>query len=58
MTHCWVPAQVVAKLEKHRFKIERVLGDDYPQASGEYITDWYYYVFSKSNSAGSGETCA
>jgi SAM-dependent methyltransferase len=58
VTHCWVPARVVAELQKHRFKIEKVLGDDYPQVSGEYTTDWYYYVFSKSNSAGNGETCA
>jgi ubiquinone/menaquinone biosynthesis C-methylase UbiE len=57
-THCWVPARVAAELQQRGFRIERVLGDDFPYASGEYITDWYYYVFSKSNSAENGETCA
>jgi ubiquinone/menaquinone biosynthesis C-methylase UbiE len=46
-THCWIPDRVVAELQKQQFRIERVLGDDYPHASGEYTTDWYYYVFSR-----------
>jgi SAM-dependent methyltransferase len=57
-THCWLPHRVVAELQTQQFRIERVLGDDYPRASGEYTTDWYYYVFSKSNSTGDRETCA
>jgi ubiquinone/menaquinone biosynthesis C-methylase UbiE len=57
-THCWVPYRVIADLQKQQFRIEKVLGDDYPHASGEYTTDWYYYVFSKSNSTEDGETCA
>ena len=57
-THCWVPSRVVAELEKHQFRIERVLGDDYPYASRQYTTDWYYYVFFKSSAAGEVKTCA
>lgn len=57
ITHCWVPDQVVAELRKQRFQFLKVLGDDYPRVSGEYTTDWYYYVFSKSEPAGLGETC-
>ncbi len=57
-THCWIPQRVVAELQKQQFRIERVLGDDYPHPSREYTTDWYYYVFSKSSSVGDGETCA
>ena len=58
ITHCWLPARVIAELQTKRFQIQRVLGDDYPRASGEYTTDWYYYVFSKSDSSGNGEPCA
>jgi ubiquinone/menaquinone biosynthesis C-methylase UbiE len=57
-THCWVPNRVVAELEKQQFRVERVLGDDYPNPSGQYTTDWYYYVFFKSGAAGDFETCA
>jgi SAM-dependent methyltransferase len=56
-THCWIPTRVVAEIQKQHFRVERVLGDDYPRASNEYTTDWYYYVFSKSSPAGDGETC-
>ncbi len=58
LTHCWVPARVVAELEEQQFRLLKVLGDDYPQASHEYFTDWYYYVFSRSNPTADGETCA
>jgi ubiquinone/menaquinone biosynthesis C-methylase UbiE len=57
-THCWVPSRVVAELEKQQLRIERVLGNDYPHASHQYTTDWYYYVFLKSGAAGDVETCA
>jgi SAM-dependent methyltransferase len=57
-THCWVPAQVVAEIQEQQFRLLKVLGDDYPQASHEYVTDWYYYVFSRSNPAADGGTCA
>lgn len=51
-THCWVPDRVVAELEKQQFRIDRVLGDDYPHPGGQYTTDWYYYVFFKSSAVG------
>jgi len=56
-THCWMPSRVIAEVQNQHFRIERVLGDDYPHASNEYTTDWYYYVFSKSGSAGDGQIC-
>jgi SAM-dependent methyltransferase len=58
ITHCWVPDRAVAELQKQPFQFLKVLGDDYPRVSRKYITDWYYYVFSKSDPAGHGETCA
>jgi hypothetical protein len=36
------------------FRLLRVLGDDYPHVSHEFVTDWYYYVFSRSNPAANG----
>jgi len=57
-THCWVPDRVAAELQKQQFQLLQVMGDDYPEISREYVTDWYYYVFSKAKSAGNGETCA
>jgi ubiquinone/menaquinone biosynthesis C-methylase UbiE len=57
-THCWVPSRAVAELEKHQFRMEKVLGNDYPHAGGQYITDWYYYVFFKSSAVGEVKTCA
>jgi SAM-dependent methyltransferase len=57
-TDYWTPDRVVAELQKQQFRIERVLGDDYPHASGEYTTDWYYYVFAKSSASEKDETCA
>lgn len=58
ITHCWVPGAAISELQRQGFRCEEVIGDDYPQASCKYTTDWYYYVFSKPNSAGSGEKCA
>jgi hypothetical protein len=46
-THYWIPARLVEEMNASNFRIERVLGDDYPQASHRFTTDWYYYVFSK-----------
>jgi ubiquinone/menaquinone biosynthesis C-methylase UbiE len=57
ITHCWTPERVIAELEKQRFQCLKVLGDDYPRISHNYVTDWYYYVFSKSDCAAYGETC-
>lgn len=57
-THCGVPSRVAAEVQEQQFHLLRVLGDDYPRASSECVTDWYYYVFSRSNSTADGETCA
>ena len=45
ITHCWVSRRAISELQRRGFRREEVVGDDYPQASGEFITDWYYYVF-------------
>ena len=46
-THYSVPDRVVAEFSRAGFRVERVLGDDYPLVSHPYSTDWYYYVFTK-----------
>lgn len=46
-THYWIPARLVQEMNAADFRVERVVGDDYPQASHGYSTDWYYYVFTK-----------
>jgi SAM-dependent methyltransferase len=48
LTHYWTPDQVVAELTDIGFRLVRVLGDDYPERSHAYATDWYYYVFAKT----------
>lgn len=40
-----VPAKVAAELGKSGFALLRVLGDDYPMISSQWVTGWYYYVF-------------
>jgi ubiquinone/menaquinone biosynthesis C-methylase UbiE len=47
-THYWIPERAIAELTSLHFRIERVVGNEYPQAHREYATDWYYYVFAKS----------
>ncbi len=49
LTHCWIPRRVIDEMNSMGFRVERVLGDDYPRASRTYATDWYYYVFTKSD---------
>jgi SAM-dependent methyltransferase len=46
-THCWVPKQVVAEVTRSGFCVLETVAGDYPRASGQYVTDWYYYVFCK-----------
>jgi ubiquinone/menaquinone biosynthesis C-methylase UbiE len=48
LTHYWIPRRAIDELNSTGFRVERVLGDDYPQSSLIYSTDWYYYVFEKS----------
>ncbi len=47
LTHYATPNRVIAQLTALGLRVERVLGDDYPQRSRPYVTDWYYYVFTK-----------
>jgi SAM-dependent methyltransferase len=52
-THGATPKNVTCELgEFGGFRLLRVLGDDYPRASRRYVTDWYYYVFSKTGVTG------
>lgn len=48
VTHYSTPACVVRESAAIHLRPLRVLGDDYPKASHPYVTDWYYYVFTKS----------
>jgi SAM-dependent methyltransferase len=50
--HLWTPERVERELNRFGFHLLRVLGDDYPQASRLYVTDWYYYVFSGAEATG------
>jgi SAM-dependent methyltransferase len=45
--HLSTPERTVRELGRFGFRPLRILGDDYPHASRLYVTDWYYYVFSK-----------
>jgi SAM-dependent methyltransferase len=47
-THFAAPENVAHELGGFDFRLQRTLGDDYPRISGPYVTDWYYYVFSKA----------
>jgi len=47
-THLAVPKRVSRELGAFGFRLLHVLGDDYPRTSRLYVTDWYYYVFSKT----------
>ena len=47
LTHYWIPERAIDELTSFHFRIERVVGNEYPQPLREYSTDWYYYVFAK-----------
>jgi SAM-dependent methyltransferase len=47
--HCSIPERVVAELSEFDFQLVRLTGDDYPRPSRALLTDWYYYVFSKTD---------
>ena len=57
VTHCAIPRRVCGELGQFDFRLEASRGDDYPRRSHALITDWYYYVFSKSGST-VGAPCA
>ncbi|MGB6476316.1 MAG: class I SAM-dependent methyltransferase [Candidatus Sulfotelmatobacter sp.] len=47
LTHYWIPERAIDELASFHFRIERIVGNEYPQRDREYATDWYYYVFAK-----------
>jgi SAM-dependent methyltransferase len=47
LTHYGVPDKIKNEVTAAGFYLLQILGDDYPQPSGIFVTDWYYYVFSK-----------
>jgi SAM-dependent methyltransferase len=50
--HLSTPEKTERELNRFGFRLLRVLGDDYPQASRLYVTDWYYYVLSRAEATG------
>ncbi len=57
--HCSIPDRIVAELAEVDFQWVRSIGDDYPRVSHSFLTDWYYYVFCKSDNHSIGrESCA
>jgi ubiquinone/menaquinone biosynthesis C-methylase UbiE len=47
VTHTWTPKWCIRGVSTAGFQITKYLGDDFPRTSGQFVTDWYYYVFSK-----------
>jgi ubiquinone/menaquinone biosynthesis C-methylase UbiE len=45
--HFATPQKIEQELVRCHFRPLRVLGDDYPRASHLYVTDWFYYVFTR-----------
>jgi len=59
LIHCSIPDRVIAELNQFDFQLLRVMGDDYPQTSHTFLTDWYYYVFTKTDNYRIGrKSCA
>jgi ubiquinone/menaquinone biosynthesis C-methylase UbiE len=57
--HYSIPARVVAELEEFDFQLVKLMGDDYPRVSRAFLTDWFYYVFSKNDGCSIGrKSCA
>jgi len=48
MTFFGTPSRIEHEFNRHGFRLLETLGDDYPLPSNLYVTDWYYYVFSKT----------
>jgi SAM-dependent methyltransferase len=51
-THGASPESIARELGELGFQLRQVLGNDYPTASRRFVTDWYYYVFSKTRANG------
>jgi ubiquinone/menaquinone biosynthesis C-methylase UbiE len=57
--HCSIPDRVVAELAEFDFELVTLMGDDYPRVSRMLLTDWYYYVFCKTDNHSIGrKSCA
>jgi ubiquinone/menaquinone biosynthesis C-methylase UbiE len=57
--HYAIPDRVVAELAELDFRLIKLMGDDYPRVSRMFLTDWYYYVFSKNDTDSIGrKSCA
>ena len=55
-TYYGTPARVREELTQCDFRQEALLGNEHPKGSHEFLTDWYYYVFTKVENA-AGESC-
>lgn len=47
LTHCAVPARVIAELTKFNFRLLETLPENHPRKGRAYSTRWYYYAFSR-----------
>jgi SAM-dependent methyltransferase len=57
--HYATPEKVIAELTEFNFQLVTFIGDDYPRTSRAFFTEWYYYVFSKSENSNLGrKSCA
>jgi ubiquinone/menaquinone biosynthesis C-methylase UbiE len=56
--HYSTPDRVLAELAEFDFQLVKFLGDDYPRVSRTFLTDWYYYVFSKTDYSSGRKSCA
>jgi ubiquinone/menaquinone biosynthesis C-methylase UbiE len=57
--HYSIPERVVAELAEFDFQLLKFMGDDYPLVSHRFLTDWYYYAFTKHENRSMGrELCA
>ena len=57
MTHYWIPSRAIAEVRRFGFEVVTFVGDDFPRTSYMFVTDWYYYVFSKSELSTSTRLC-
>ena len=48
LTHYATPERMIGESAAFHLHPVRILGEDYPRSSHPYLTDWYYYVFTKA----------
>ena len=56
LTHYSIPDLVIAEVQKHHFKVLKVMANDYPRKVRSFCTDWFYYALVKSASGGTNES--